>query len=226
MLYTTTDEWESTDNVNVKHTAQMLVFLFSLLDQRSSSERRTAYHLRRQEVGFHVCDFPSGFHCIWFQLSHLKTHLLALFKIYRKALIPRSHWFFFLLFSLVQLVKTYLFIYLCTAWCSTEKTKQKGRFQNGLTRVTLHFGSLFNHFLRPIPRLGGPGVVVQINESKLSHNSKVGLANKILQYFLQIRTFQFPQATVDLIWVTYSWSLFEASSDMKTENFGSAFPSF
>ena len=39
--------------------------------------------------------------------------------------------------------------------------------------------------LHPIPRLGGPGVVVQIDESKFNYKSKVGLAHKILQYILQ-----------------------------------------
>ena len=39
--------------------------------------------------------------------------------------------------------------------------------------------------LHPIPRLGGPGVVVQIDESKFNHKSKVGLAHKIIQYILQ-----------------------------------------
>ena len=39
--------------------------------------------------------------------------------------------------------------------------------------------------LHPIPRLGGTGVVVQIDESKLNHKSKVGLAHKIIQYIFQ-----------------------------------------
>ena len=39
--------------------------------------------------------------------------------------------------------------------------------------------------LHPIPRLGGPGVVVQIDESKFNHKCKVGLAHKIIQYILQ-----------------------------------------
>ena len=33
--------------------------------------------------------------------------------------------------------------------------------------------------LNPIPRLGGPGVVVQIDESKFNHKSKVSLAHII-----------------------------------------------
>jgi len=32
--------------------------------------------------------------------------------------------------------------------------------------------------LHPIPRLGGPGVVVQIDESKFNHKSKVSFTQK------------------------------------------------
>ena len=35
--------------------------------------------------------------------------------------------------------------------------------------------------LHPIPRLGGPGVIVQIDESKFNHKSKVSLATRIGQ---------------------------------------------
>ena len=62
-------------------SAGISVFLVWLLDQGRTSERN-AQHLRRQEKGFHVCDFPSSFLCILFQLSHLKTHLLGLLKIF------------------------------------------------------------------------------------------------------------------------------------------------
>ena len=143
----------------------MSVFISSLLDQgsidtQSSNKWHTAQHLQKQE-GFHICDYPSGFHFISFHFSYLtwKPIWWICSRYFEKHYLK----YFFLPFSVLQLVKTYPFIYLFTHWCNTEKKHAESACEQALGKAQKkNLASQANQVGRAISRSFPPQSVLAL----------------------------------------------------------------